>query len=132
MNKKDIPKIKRRFDRLVSQIILTRADRTCDMCGRKEGRMNASHGVPRQVLSVRWNLKNLTCLCYRCHLWVWHKDPITAYEWFKTKYGLDRINYLKKESNKPFNLDENQVKVIEVELRTQWNLLNIFNQIESE
>lgn len=62
---------------------------TCERCGCKVDGANAhgSHILPEGAYPLMSaEVKNLLCLCYRCHIHFWHKSPHEAAEWFDTKW----------------------------------------------
>lgn len=46
---------------------------------------------------MAWEMDNIKSLCWGCHAYWWHLNPIEAYEWFKKKYP-SRYKKLKKMS----------------------------------
>jgi MoaA/NifB/PqqE/SkfB family radical SAM enzyme len=91
--------VKNKLDKLFTQIVMFRDDRTCQWCGKTQGQMQTSHVVGRTNLHLRWNLNNACCLCAFCHLRKWHAHPLEAVEWFIGKYP-DRYHYLQIENQK--------------------------------
>jgi len=83
---------------LVKEYIHKRDNNTCQWCGKKVSGSNCqvSHVIPVSAnhgLSV--DPLNMKILCYHCHLGIWHKNPILAYKWFKSKFP-SRLRYLEK------------------------------------
>lgn len=74
----------RAVDTLFSKYIRKR-DGKCQRCGTIEN-LQCSHVLPRTFISVRWNPENAITLCYRCHIYWWHKYPHDAVEWFDEKW----------------------------------------------
>lgn len=74
----------RYLDNVFSKIIRTR-DGKCLHCGTTQN-LHCSHVLPRTYISVRWNLDNAIALCYRCHIYWWHKYPHDAVAWFDKLY----------------------------------------------
>ncbi len=37
-------------------------------------------------MSLRCEMNNAISLCYRCHIYIWHKNPLEAHDWFSKKY----------------------------------------------
>lgn len=99
-------KAKRKLDRLFSSYILFRDNRTCKCCGKTKGRMNTSHIIPKQCLFLRWNSDNALTLCYKCHLWMWHKSPLEGVRWLESFIGIDKCNKLLSNSRIPFEFNE--------------------------
>ena len=61
----------------------------CQKCGKKVEGMNAhgSHIYPEGTYtSMSADSDNILTLCYYCHFYFWHKNPIEASAWFKEKY----------------------------------------------
>ena len=98
MAKSDKRKLIEKMDKVCRDIVLIRDKNTCQMCGKYAERHNAhaSHVVPKSVSGyLRHNLNNLKLLCYRCHFYVWHIDPIKSEQWFKKKFPY-RYRYVQK------------------------------------
>lgn len=55
-------------------------------CGRVEN-LQCSHIYTRDLLSVRWDLKNAFCFCAGCHKYKWHMHPTMAIEVAKLLLG---------------------------------------------
>jgi len=76
----------------------------CQWCNKKVESHNAhaSHVIPKSWgKRLRWDLLNGKCLCFRCHIQVWHKDPIAGAEWFKDKFP-ERYEYLMEQKQKGY------------------------------
>ena len=78
----------------------------CQMCG-KDCYGSDAHGS--HVFNVgshkamEIDPTNIKCLCSHCHLWVWHKDPVMAGDWFKKKFP-ERLKYLHEVSKAKIKL----------------------------
>lgn len=83
-------KLTEQLDRLSSQYIKIRDNHTCQRCGRREvgsSSIHVSHVIPKsRGQAYRWNPVNLKCLCFHDHLQWWHKDPLAAADWYKSKF----------------------------------------------
>lgn len=95
-----IKTLKNKLDVIFSKVIRKRG--FCERCGKTEG-LQCSHIHSREKFSVRWDLKNAFCFCAGCHLYWWHKHPILAAEYARTRLGdyeyaalLHRANTIKK------------------------------------
>lgn len=93
MKRKKKSTLIKKADKLFS--LLIREKGYCDWCGKSDGKLDCAHIVPRGNKTLRWNPINALPLCYRCHKWKWHSDPLAAMEWFKTKYP-ERYIYLQE------------------------------------
>lgn len=94
------PKEKRKKDREFSKFIHCR-DIVCKVCG-KTGKLDTAHIISRNVITLRYDPLNAVLLCPSHHKWginSFHQNPIWFYEWFKNKYGIERIEYLKNQLN---------------------------------
>jgi hypothetical protein len=89
---------KRRLDPPMSKLI--RSKGFCEKCGRRgEIKMfDDAHVVGRKNLTLRWDILNHLCLCFQCHRFFWHEEPLEAATWFKQKYP-ERYQYLLKAKN---------------------------------
>lgn len=81
--------IKRRLGPLVKAYVKKRDNFTCLHCGKVcEG--SDCHGS--HILSVgahshmEFEPRNIKVLCFRCHIYWWHKDVAVAGEWYKDNY----------------------------------------------
>lgn len=99
------PKQKRKKDKQFSEYIRKR-DGECKWCGRKEGRLNCSHIIPRGNLELRWNEANAVTLCYRCHLIRWHKSPLEGVKWIRSYLGDTHCDNLILSSSLQNNLNK--------------------------
>ncbi len=96
MAKSKRQKLIKQMDGLCLKIIRIRDDDTCQRCLKKVYGYNShpSHVIPKSVaIHLRHDLLNLKLLCYHCHIFWWHKDPIEARRWF-VEHFLGRHNYL--------------------------------------
>ena len=91
------PKLKRKLDRLFSQYILKKYNRTCCRCGSVGIKVDTAHIIPRTVTHMRWMENNALCLCVKCHKWgkdAFHQNPLSFTMWFDSTYGRERIDQL--------------------------------------
>lgn len=98
---------KRQLDPIMSKLV--REKGFCERCGRQNGVMNWSHVIGRSNLTLRWDIMNALCLCYRCHLYFWHQEPIQAAIWFHSKFP-ERLVYLNKAKDILLNRTEEDYK----------------------
>ena len=96
-------KYRKRCETLAKKLAVIRDKHTCQRCGRREGAMHGSH-----VKSVGKHprlcaeLINIKALCYQCHFYWWHSEPLEAAKWFKKKfpYRYKRLAELARETHK--------------------------------
>ena len=69
----------------------------CEKCGTTQ-RLTAAHIVSRRHRSTRWDLRNGICLCYRCHMFWAHNDPVEFVEWVRSTRGDALLFELQKTS----------------------------------
>jgi hypothetical protein len=93
MKKKSRTYYKRKADALLSKQV--RARGACEMCGKETNTLQCAHVITRANLHLRYDMKNVLCLCAGCHL-LWHREPLWAIGWFKGVYP-ERAKYLLKE-----------------------------------
>jgi hypothetical protein len=112
----------RKLDELVSQITLLR-EPTCVMCGSKE-QLGNGHLFSRRNLALRWDIRidgNCHTQCWRHNFLHSSRDSQPYYDWFISKFGLDRWRDLHTEWQgvtivKQFQLEllrDNLMKVLE-------------------
>lgn len=70
----------------------------CQRCGEKNKKLETAHIISRANRTLRWDEKNLLCLCTRCHFWA-HQDPIGFVMMIEKKWPK-RYFYLMVEKNK--------------------------------
>jgi 5-methylcytosine-specific restriction endonuclease McrA len=106
-------KLKEELWQLVRQQILKRDKMTCQWCGKKITSTHDAHISHVKSKKLYPNLKfdpmNLKLLCYRCHIYRWHKDPDDAITWFKEKFP-ERWNYIMKHKEDVVQLTEKDLK----------------------
>lgn len=86
-----------RCDNLCKRVVKIRDEYICQKCGKKVSKQNChwSHVVPRADLWLRWDLLNSMAMCYHCHHYWWHKDPLGASKWFEETFPA-RADYLRQ------------------------------------
>jgi len=88
----------KKLDKAWSEAIRWR-DTYCQKCGSEE-RLSAAHLFSRTNRSVRWDLDNGICLCYRCHIHWSHKEPIEFVRWLAQTKGSKFIDMVRRKKNK--------------------------------
>lgn len=86
--KKTIRKV---CDTLWSEVVKKRASYLCEYCGSNK-KLQSHHIIPRTCYSLRYDLKNAACLCYRCHFYVAHKDIILFMDWVIQNRDIEYLN----------------------------------------
>ncbi len=88
------------LDKELRKAALARDGERCCHCGWTAvehadlRKLHTSHVIPkREGHGLRWDIRNVIILCYRCHLEKWHKDPLLMAKWFQETYP-DRYEYL--------------------------------------
>lgn len=75
----------------------------CLMCG-KTTYLQMSHIYPKGKYPwMRFELDNVLCQCRFCHLYIWHRSPIDAYEWLHKTIPMKRLNKLRMLAQSPPN-----------------------------
>ena len=83
---------------LVKEIVSIRDKDICQKCGKKVYGSNRqrSHVIPVSAGNkLAFDPMNIKILCFHDHMAWWHKNPLEAYEWFKTKFP-ERASYLEQ------------------------------------
>lgn len=116
------------LDYLWGAIIRFRDKYTCRWCGKShipgDSSYHASHIIPKSSgHAARYDLANGKGLCMRCHIHVWHKDPIEADRFIKTIKTDKELNYLESLRGKIVKYSDDELKemiqAFETELETQ-------------
>lgn len=97
----NIKKAKKDLDILWSKFI-RRRDPTCEKCG-KTGSTQAAHIFSRGNLSTRWLPSNGIGLCFYCHLYWGHREPVEFTLWIMERMGKENFAALKKKSQKIYD-----------------------------
>lgn len=72
--------------KLAKTIAKTRDLFTCQYCWKKTN-IHWSHIINEaKDHRLAINPYNIKALCYNCHLNWWHKNPLAAWDWFKSKW----------------------------------------------
>ncbi len=95
---KSISYYKKLADKLFSERVRVRG--FCEKCRRSGDvvQLQCAHIIPRANLVLRWDFNNALSLCYACHLFWAHKNPLEFTEWFRAKFP-DRYEYLLVKKN---------------------------------
>ena len=85
----------KKLDRVVSNIV--RSKGVCAHCGKgaEQVTLHCAHIFSRTMMSVRFDLNNCIPLCYRCHFWWSHSNPILFAEFIKEYLGNYKYQQLK-------------------------------------
>lgn len=115
-----MPKNKRKtltnkLDKLCSE--LTRSRGSCEKCGQTAAavKLETHHVYGRANRRLRWDRRNLVCLCFRDHLWA-ETHPLDFADWFRIRRRGD-ADYLQKENAKgikKWTEDELRGKILEL------------------
>jgi len=62
---------------------IARSKGRCEWCGRTANLQGAHILSAGAHPNMSADPENILCLCYHCHLNVWHKDPGIAFRWFE-------------------------------------------------
>jgi hypothetical protein len=103
----------RAVDRNYSRYIRRRG--ACEICGRTDIKLEAAHYFSRGKEAVRFDERNVHCLCYVCHK-TSHEDKNYYKDWMIKKYGQTKFNILEFESNGYCKKDDKLNKIIIKEL----------------
>jgi len=75
----------KKLDNLFSLVIRKR-DKRCQRCGKTEN-LQCAHIMSRKNVSTRWNMLNAVTLCYACHFFWAHRNPIDFAEFIRERLG---------------------------------------------
>lgn len=108
-----------KLDKMVSQIVRTRAKNQCQRCGRyKEyAQLQTAHCWGRRKKSVRYDLENCFALCWPCHRDIDGEIPGAKEELFIRYLGREGYKKLGQRANWP--QPKPDLKAIEIYLRQE-------------
>ena len=95
VKKLTVTHFKKLCDREMS--LLVRSIGHCEKCGAIEG-LSHAHVIPRTNFALRYDPINALCLCFYCHIYWAHKNPLEFTWWFQDKYP-NRYEYLQHYRN---------------------------------
>lgn len=119
--KSPLQKQKLKTEKAVKNYVKARDNYTCQWCGKYLAGSNAhaSHVIPVSAGNqFRYDPLNLKCLCFHCHINVWHKNPVMAGEWFKAKFP-ERHKYLFSQPPKTVKFSIEELRDMELDFITK-------------
>lgn len=73
-------------DVLVRELVYARDGHACVRCGGKTA-LNPAHLLPKgKYPKMRFELLNILTMCWPCHRYHWHDDPVGAMRWLGQNY----------------------------------------------
>jgi hypothetical protein len=109
-------------DKAFADCVKYEAKNICARCGVQRERAECSHIHGRRHRTIRWCKDNAICKCHTCHRW-WHENPTESGEWFKEKYGEERVNILLIKKNMRQKVSKIEEKEIAKHYRQQLKLM---------
>jgi hypothetical protein len=85
-----------KLDKILGEIVRSRG--YCVRCGNKDT-LQTAHIYSRSNRATRWDLNNVVCFCYNCHMNFAHKNPVMFTEWVKEWLGEPKYTELKIRAN---------------------------------
>ena len=83
-------RLKANLEEVVKAYVKKRDNYTCQMCGKENltgSDCQWSHVVSRkQDGRLIYDPMNSKVLCFHCHFENWHRNPVSAGEWFQEKF----------------------------------------------
>jgi hypothetical protein len=100
----------KKLDKKFGEIVRSRG--YCLKCnkGAEQVTLHCAHIFSRRNVSVRWDFDNAVSLCYSCHYWWAHPNPILFTDFIKDYLGEMKYESLKIRANtiKKFTMEELQ------------------------
>ena len=89
-------------DKLFSEYIRKKSGGICEHCQKLFGykRLQASHYFGRRNKALRWDERNVSALCFTCHMVIMTENPFQHTKWMKKKLGTAGFNNLVRASNR--------------------------------
>ena len=114
------PKERKELNALLRKLVIKRDKEECLRCGNTD-KLHMSHIYPKGTYRrMEYDPDNLKLLCFRCHFYFWHRNPIEAKEWLDTVLTPERSQRLKNIaiSRDKWSFDYNLLKLfIEAEIK---------------
>ena len=74
-------------DRLFSLAVRKRDGFTCQKCGVENKNVHCAHIFSRRNLRLRFEMLNAVTLCYYCHIFWSHREPLEFAAWIQEYLG---------------------------------------------
>jgi len=89
-------------DKLFSEYIRKKSGGVCEHCHKNVGykKLQASHFFGRRNKALRWDERNVSALCFTCHMMVMTENPFYHAKWMLKKLGTTSFDGLVLASNK--------------------------------
>ncbi len=85
--------LRRKADKLWSDLVKQRAGFKCELCGRSGVKLESHHIISRREYTTRWTLSNGLCVCHACHLKA-HQNPLWLGEQAEKLRGKEKMEAL--------------------------------------
>ena len=116
----------RKTDTDYSKYIRTKANWKCEICGRNDIGLEASHYFGRVNQSVRFDDRNVHCLCKTCHRKA-HEPGYYYRDWLVKTYGQKWFDKLTIDAHTTGKKDYKLQAIINKELLKSIDSLNKIN-----
>lgn len=114
--------------KLHSSLVRERSNWTCERCHKKYEKgsqgLHCSHVFSRAAAHTAFLPDNAFALCFNCHLYWWHSNPIEAAEWAESKLGQDTLDTLRREYHTPTKLEIEKLREVEENLKGSLSAMN--------
>tara|TARA_R110002020_G_scaffold49807_1_gene141476 strand:- start:437 stop:820 length:384 start_codon:yes stop_codon:yes gene_type:complete len=106
-------------DKLFSEFVRKKSGGVCEYCQKPVGykRLQASHYFGRRNKSLRWDERNVSALCFTCHMVIMTENPFHHTKWMKKKLGTAGFGRLVRTSNRIKKWTKQDLKALRVDLR---------------
>ena len=111
---------------MAKKVVKLRDHGQCQRCFKPVKGTNAhtSHTFPKSThAAIKYNLLNLTLLCYHDHINWWHKNPVASGAWIRERYP-ERMAVIEKIPRcRSYRMDDLQ-EILEELQNEYWRLQN--------
>ena len=106
-------------DKLFSEFVRKKSGGVCEYCQKPVGykRLQASHYFGRRNKALRWDERNVSALCFTCHMVIMTENPFHHTKWMKKKLGTAGFGRLVRTSNRIKKWTKQDLKALRVDLR---------------
>ena len=109
-------KLKKKIDTLFSQKV--REGKVCLKCGKKDN-LQCAHIFSRRYMATRWDFDNAIPLCYACHFFWAHQNPMEFSTFIVSKLGMVKVEQLREKSSKIIRYTLQDLEIILENLKNE-------------
>jgi len=92
-------RLRNKLDKEWSEAVRERDGNVCQKCGSTKA-LNGAHIFGKKAHpATRHDVENGICLCWPCHVWWGHQEPVEFYDFVLKRMGKKRLDALRRRAN---------------------------------